>query len=154
MNLSRLSILLLAASCAACAAAPTQAAGSRTKSAHTHHRSQRRSAYAPVTGEWGSARAVLTLTATGGRIEYDCAQGSIDAPVVPDAHGAFRVAGQHFQGHGGPVRSEEDQPVARPATFRGTVSGNRMHLDVSSGSEQIGSFDLLRGATNQLHHCL
>jgi len=154
MNLSRLLILLLGASCAACAVAPTQAAGSRTKSAHIHHRSQRRAARAAVTGEWGSPRAVLTLTAKGGRIEYDCAQGSLDAPVVPDANGAFQVAGQHFQGHGGPVRSEEEQPVAQPATFRGTVSGDRMHLDVSSASEHIGSFDLQRGATDQLHHCL
>lgn len=152
MNLSRLLILLLAAFGAACAAPPTQATGSRTKAAtHPHHRRPGRS---PITGEWGSASAVLTLTASGGRIEYDCAQGSLDAPVVPDAHGAFRVAGQHVQGQGRPVRGEEAQPVSRPATFQGTISGNRMHLDVSSGSEHIGSYDLQRGVTDQLHHCL
>ena len=111
------------------------------------------SSSAALSGEWGGERAALTLTSSGGRIEYDCGQGTLDAPVIPDAHGAFQVSGQHVQARGGPIR-EGDTPSTQPVQYRGNVSGDRMQLDVSSGSGPIGSYVLRRGVSAQLHRCL
>lgn len=107
-----------------------------------------------LSGEWSGEHASLSFTSGGGRIEYDCAQGTLDAPLVPDASGVFSVAGRHVPGHGGPVRIEDQPPASQPALYRGTVSGDRMQLRVSVGGQQIGSYVLQRGANPQLFRCL
>ncbi len=112
------------------------------------------SSSAALTGEWGGERAALTLTPSGGRIEYDCGQGTLDAPIVPDAHGAFQVSGQHMQARGGPAPKEGDMPSTQPVQYRGSVSGDGMQLQVISGNDPIGSYRLQRGVSAQLHHCL
>lgn len=107
-----------------------------------------------LTGDWGGEHVALSLTASGGRIEYDCAQGTLDAPVVPDAAGTFSVAGRHVPGHGGPVRIEDQPPASQPAIYQGTVSGDRMQLRVSTGGQDTGAYVLQRGADPQLFRCL
>ncbi|MDB6162720.1 MAG: hypothetical protein JWL98_152 [Xanthomonadaceae bacterium] len=99
---------------------------------------------------------LLTLTASGGRIEYDCGQGTIDAPLRPDAGGAFSVRGTHLQGHGGPARVQEDEPTstAVPANYSGTVNGDTMRLRVTSNGDELGTYTLRRGADPQMVHCL
>lgn len=106
-----------------------------------------------LTGNWGGLHAGLVLTASGGRIEFDCASGSIDAPLHADTSGAFSATGTYAGGHGGPVR--QDAPDARqPAQYQGTVSGKRMELTVSSGGETIGSFQLERDGNGPMARCL
>ncbi len=145
-------LLLIALTCAACT---TSSAGLTDGSApSTFAQSPTQSAGAALTGEWGGKRAALTLTPTGGRIEYDCGQGTLDAPIVPDAHGAFQVSGQHVQARGGPAPKEGEMPTMQPVQYRGSVSADRMQLEVSSGNNSIGSYVLQRGASAQLHHCL
>ena len=145
-------LLLIALTCAACT---TSSAGLTDGSApSTVNHSTARSSSAALTGEWGGARAALTLTPSGGHIEYDCGQGTLDAPIVPGAHGAFQVSGQHMQARGGPAPKEGDTPSTQPVQYHGSVSGDRMHLEVSSGNDSIGSYVLQRGASAQLHHCL
>ena len=141
-------LLLIALTCAACT---TSSAGMTDGSAPS---TVNHSSNAALTGEWGGERAALTLTPSGGRIEYDCGQGTLDAPIVPDAHGAFRVSGQHMQGRGGPAPKEGEEPSTQPVQYHGSVSGDRMQLEVSSSNGSIGSYVLQRGASAQLHHCL
>ena len=138
MRLTRLSMLLVLA-CSSCAmpiadppAAPRGVA---------------------VTGDWGGEHAALSLSASGGRVQYDCAHGTLDAPVVADANGVFSVPGQHVREHGGPVRVGE-QPGSQPALYRGTVSGDRMQLHVTSGAAEIGTYLLQRGVDARLFRCL
>lgn len=107
-----------------------------------------------LTGTWGGLHVLLTLSANGGRIEYDCAQGTLDEPVRPDAHGVFHVRGQHIQNQGGPARVGDEPPAPRQATYDGSVSGDRMQLRVSSNGEAIGSYALRRGADPQMAYCL
>ena len=145
-------LLLIAMTCAACTTSSGEItdAGARSPVAQ----STTQSPSAALTGEWGGERAALTLTPSGGRIEYDCGQGTLDAPIVPDAHGAFQVSGQHVQARGGPAPREGDTPSTQPVQYRGSVTGDRMQLEVSSGNGPIGSYTLQRGASAQLHHCL
>ena len=38
----------------------------------------------PLTGAWGGRGASLSLTASEGTVEYDCAHGTISESLVPD----------------------------------------------------------------------
>lgn len=107
----------------------------------------------PVTGQWGGQHIGLTLDASGGRIEYDCATGTI-GPVIPAAGGAFVADGTHTPEHGGPVREGEVLP-SYTARFTGSVAGDRMTLSgrIETGVE-LGPFTLRRGAEPGIFRCL
>ena len=107
----------------------------------------------PLTGRWGGAHADLTLTPSGGTIEYDCAHGGLIAPLVPDGAGAFSVVGVHVPERGGPVR-EGEVPDSLPARFVGQLSRDRMTLRVLVGSDTLGPFELQLGAAPLLFRCL
>jgi len=105
-------------------------------------------------GSWGGEHAVLTLDASGGSIEFDCAHGTLPAPI-PLMHNSFDVAGDYVQEHGGPVR-EGEQVVHRAARYQGSVDGMRMTLTVtlSDTGDRIGSFTLTRGTSGRVFKCL
>ena len=44
-------------------------------------------------GAWGGDHAALTVTDNGGRVEFDCAHGTLDHPLQVDERGRFSVAG-------------------------------------------------------------
>jgi hypothetical protein len=108
-----------------------------------------------VTGNWGGEHIGLTATADSSQIEYDCAAGRIQGPIVLDAEGRFSAAGSHTIGQGGPVRMDE-APDVHPARYDGRVSGNRMELRVllSDRNEHIGTFRLERDAPPRVFRCL
>lgn len=109
-----------------------------------------------LTGSWGGAHIVLELTAEGGRVEYDCAHGTIAGPVIPDREGRFEAAGTHSAEHPGPVREEDERREGQPARYRGKLSGDTLTLTVTlkDSNEEIGTFTLTRGATPRLMKCL
>lgn len=127
-----MAILTLALGCAAASAAPRRA----------------------LTGSFGGPHVVLELDEHGGRIEYDCAHGTIDEPVVPDRDGAFEAPGTHVAEHPGPVREGEE--AGRAARYRGRISGARLLLTVTlvGSGEEIGAFTLTRDASSRLTKCL
>jgi hypothetical protein len=107
----------------------------------------------PVTGRWGGPHIGLTLDSSGGRIEYDCATGTI-GPIVPARDGGFAADGTHTPEHGGPVREGEVLPTYK-ARFSGSVAGDRMTLSgrVENGVE-LGPFQLRRDAEPAILRCL
>jgi hypothetical protein len=108
----------------------------------------------PLTGQWGGTHIGLTLTDTGGTIEYDCASGRLVEPLIPGPSGSFEAEGLHTPGHGGPAIEGEVLPTYR-THFTGTVHGNRMTL---TGQVEIGvllgPFALRRGAEAGIFRCL
>jgi hypothetical protein len=107
----------------------------------------------PLTGAWGGRGISLSLTETGGTVEYDCAHGTISSPLVPDDAGTVRATGVHVREHGGPVRDGE--PVdSSPAIFVGRVQGAALNLRVIVGTDTLGGFLAGQGATPQLFKCL
>lgn len=108
---------------------------------------------AGLEGAWGGVHAGLTLTPEGGTISYDCAHGTLDAPVQRDREGRFEVIGLHVREHGGPVRMG-DVLNSEPARYLGQVTGDRMVLQVLVGSDTLGPFTLQRGVAPQLLRCL
>jgi hypothetical protein len=109
---------------------------------------------APVTGEWGGKHVHLTLTATGGTLDYDCAAGTIDGPLRLDADGAFSAVGTHTPGWGGPEIEGRVLPAYR-VQYAGVVRGDRMRLHgrVENGVV-LGPLSLRRGREPIIFRCL
>ena len=107
-----------------------------------------------ATGLWGGQHLSFEVSSKGAKIEYDCAQATIDRPIVLDQQGRFSVSGRQFQERGGPVRQGEQTGYA--VTFSGEVKGKTMTLTVqnSSTKEDLGTFTLVHGARPKLVKCL
>jgi hypothetical protein len=107
-----------------------------------------------VNGTWGGDHALLEVTATSASIEFDCAHGTLPVPLTLN-RGAFDVAGDYIQEHGGPIRSDETVD-RQPARYTGTVSGNTMTLLVRlmATGEDRGRYSLMRGSTGRVFKCL
>jgi hypothetical protein len=107
----------------------------------------------PLTGSWGGTHVGLALDATGGRLEYDCAAGTV-GPIVPGPNGVFQVRGTHTPAAGGPDRVGEVRPTFH-ADFVGRVRGDRMSLTGTiENGVMLGPFELRRGAEPIIFRCL
>jgi len=95
----------------------------------------------------------MMVSDMGARLEYDCAVGTIDQPIVVDAGGRFAAKGSYTPERGGP-RREGPTAVAR-ARYAGRVSGDTMTLTVTleTGKERVGIFTLKRGDDVLLTKC-
>jgi hypothetical protein len=106
------------------------------------------------TGAWGGEHISLDVDAQGGRVEYDCAHGTIDQRIVPDARGHFDLRGTHVREHGGPVRKDETAD-SHPARYAGQIKGDTMSLTVTETDtkEVVGTFTLVYGQQARLMKC-
>jgi hypothetical protein len=105
--------------------------------------------------EWGGDHVGLTVSPTGGTLEYDCASGTIDQPVVAAANGNFVAQGTHTIGHGGPIMVGEI-PDRHPARYEGWTDGRTMKLSVTltDNGQKLGDFTLARGQSPHVFRCL
>ncbi len=110
---------------------------------------------ADLLGEWGGEHVGLAVTAAGATLEYDCASGTIDEPLKPDARGRFEARGTFVPGKGGPL-IEGEEPVRFPALHQGTTDGDTMTLRVTrlDTGESVGTFLLAKGVPPRVFHCL
>ena len=107
-----------------------------------------------LSGQWGGDHVGLVLEGGIGRLEYDCASGTIDEAIAPGPEGRFTAEGTHVPGQGGPVRVGQIFK-SYEAQYRGTVTGDEMQLTaVLDNGEVIGPYTLTRGAQPQLTRCL
>lgn len=106
-------------------------------------------------GIWGANGIGLTVEETGGKIEYDCADGEIEQKIRLDKCGSFVAAGVHIPLHGGPLRLDSP-PERQPVRYEGKISGNRMTLKVVriETNETIGEYVLERDKFPRIHRCL
>lgn len=105
-------------------------------------------------GNWGGEHIGLVVTANGAIVEYDCASGTIDQPLVA-ADGRFTAVGTHTRGHGGPVRDDEI-PDKHPARYDGQVDEDTMALEVTltDSGEKLGRYTLVLGRSPHVIKCL
>jgi hypothetical protein len=104
------------------------------------------------TGLWGGQHISMKVGAKSATIEYDCANGVIDGPLVVDAHGRFNLRGTHHMEHGGPIRADESSK-GQPATYTGSISGNTMTLTLKFGDADAEMFTLEKGKEGELFKC-
>ena len=105
-----------------------------------------------ATGVWGGQHINIKVGAKSAAIEYDCASGVIDGPLVVDSNGNFQLRGTHRMERGGPVRSDEE-PRQVPATYTGSVKGNTMTLTLKLSDSDEETFTLERGKQGDLFKC-
>jgi hypothetical protein len=104
-------------------------------------------------GSWGDDHVVLTVTDNGGRVEFDCAHGTLDHPLRLDDRGRFSVAGT-FVPDGGPVRTGEDSR-SRPARYQGRLDRQKLEFTVTvEGQTGQGPFTVTLGKSPKLTKCL
>jgi len=128
-------LLWAACFCLGCASAPTTAQST-----------------VPV-GVWGARGVNLDVSSTGGRIEYDCAHGSIDSPLSLDAGSRFDVRGTHVREQGGPI--PEHEPPGVPARYTGRLEEDSLTITVTltDSKEVVGTFTLKRNSEGVLRKC-
>jgi hypothetical protein len=106
-------------------------------------------------GTWGGDHVQLTVSQGGAAIQFDCAFGSLPAPISLD-HGEFNVIGLFVQEHGGPVRPGEQLPQFC-VVYSGSVYGSLMTLRVRTAdrsSQDLGTYSLGKGTIGTLLRCL
>jgi hypothetical protein len=110
---------------------------------------------ADLLGQWGGEHIGMTVTAAGATLEYDCASGTMNEPLIPDPQGRFETRGTFVPGKGGPV-IEGEEPLRLLAMHQGTTDGEIMTLHVIrlDNGEPVGTFFLVRGAPPRVFYCL
>ena len=110
---------------------------------------------AQIEGTWGAQHIMLVADNAGGVLEYDCAHGTIDEALIPDADGQFDFSGTHTRESGGPVHSGEE-PEVHAARYRGRVVGDRLTLTVTltDSGDVLGPYTLVRGDLGRVYKCL
>ncbi|HEV2043995.1 MAG TPA: hypothetical protein VGR05_04875 [Sphingomicrobium sp.] len=108
-----------------------------------------------VVGRWGGQHVGLELGTAGGTLDYDCAAGTIEGPLLVDAAGRFTAKGTHTPGIGGPAQIGVT-PRSHPANYSGSVRDDTMTLvvEVPAIPARIGPVSLRRGAEPVLLRCL
>jgi len=106
-------------------------------------------------GTWGGEQIKVAVEGNSATIEYSCAHGTINGPMVLDKKGNFKLLGTHTRERGGPTRSDENAN-AKPAVYTGTISGKTMTLTVklSESDEVIGTFKVVLGEEARLFRCM
>jgi len=104
------------------------------------------------TGVWGGEHINIEVAEKSASIEYDCAHGLIEGPLVVDANGRFSLHGTHTPERGGPISADEQQQ-AHPANYVGSISGNKMTLTLKLKGAEDETFTLEKGKQGDLFKC-
>lgn len=104
------------------------------------------------TGVWGGEHINIEVGTKSATIEYDCAHGVIEGPLVVDANGRFNLRGTHTPERGGPIRKDE-QPPSQPASYVGSISDNKMTLTLKLKDSEDETFTLEKGKQGELFKC-
>ena len=107
------------------------------------------------TGDWGGTGIAMTITDSGGSIQFDCADGNITRQLRMKKDGSFAAAGTLTSNGPGPVRADRI-PVGRPVMFKGKVEGKMIHLTMTDAKtgEKLGDYTAKHGQEPRLHRCL
>ena len=103
------------------------------------------------TGVWGGPHINIEVGEKSATIEYDCASGVIDGPLVVDGNGNFKLRGTHRIERGGPISADE-KPNEHSATYTGSIKGNTMTLTLKVGDSDE-TFTLEKGKEGELVKC-
>jgi hypothetical protein len=107
----------------------------------------------PLQGQWAGERMQVVIDAQGGRVEGDCASGTISGPVIVAADGRFTAQG-HFETYRpGPQRADEGVAVAQ-ASYAGELRDGNLKLTITpagGGTAQV--YTLQSGARVKLLRC-
>jgi hypothetical protein len=118
------------------------------------HSGPGRAASTIPSGQWGGPHVSLEAADTGAALEFDCAHGSIKAPLSLGADGRFHLPGTFIREHGGPIRIGEAED-SQEARYSGTIRGATMTLSIELARDQItdGPFTLQFESPGKIFKC-
>jgi len=102
-------------------------------------------------GDWGGDHVAVEATGDAVATRFDCAHGSIEAPVALDRGGRFSAPGEYV------VDAGPSRPL--DATYEGTVRGDRLDLRVLIETvpfeppDTAGPFVAFRGGEARVTYC-
>lgn len=96
----------------------------------------------------------MVMSSKNTTFEFDCAQGVIMSSIKPDAGGDFEATGTYTPQRGGPIK-KDSPPNDLPATYKGTIHGDSMTLEVllADKAQQPPPLTLKRGETARITKC-
>ena len=104
-------------------------------------------------GQWAGDRLQLSMDAQGGRVQTDCANGTIAGPLQRAADGRYTASGTFEQHRPGPQRNEAAAPAA--AQYSGELHDGVLTLSIlPAGASTAEIFRLREGARVKLVRCL
>ena len=109
-----------------------------------------------IYGIWGGEGLVMVIGPEGTTLEYDCATGTIDEPIIPDAEGMFEVSGTH-NAPSVPLGMPDAPPAnIQTAHISGTIEGQTMVVTVTFDVSEtvLGPYRLTFGDPGTLFKCL
>ena len=102
-------------------------------------------------GSWGGDHVAMTVTADSVELEFDCARGYIDKPLVIDSHGSFKMQGTYRRER--PAAAQADSEDGTPVVYAGSIKGDVMRLEVQIPGQENISFQLVRGEEGRITKC-
>ena len=105
-------------------------------------------------GIWGGPHVRLSMSEGAIQVEFDCANGTINAPLGTDAQGRFDMPGTFVREGPGPIRVGRT-PSARSARYSGRIEGKTMTLivNLTEPDEALGTYTLTQGSEGRLWKC-
>jgi hypothetical protein len=105
-------------------------------------------------GTWAGQHIVMEVTSTGATVEFDCAHGTLDAPLALDSGGRFEVSGSFTPERGGPTRGDSASRAV-PARYTGSLDDSTLTVTVvlTENKVTVGVFTLRHGARARLFKC-
>lgn len=105
-------------------------------------------------GVWGGQHIRAEVTDSGATIEFDCAHGTIDQPIILDVKGRFDVQGKFTTERGGPTRRDEESND-RLVHYVGQLKEQALSLTITDAGtkETIDSFTLTHGSDGRIMKC-
>lgn len=106
-----------------------------------------------ATGTWSGPNVRIQVESGSAKIDYSCANGTIEGPLTFDSKGRFTWRGRYYREGPGPVRVSDEGGVA--AVYTGSVKDGTMTLTVKlSDSKEVGdTFTLKRGSAGRVFKC-
>ncbi len=104
-------------------------------------------------GQWAGDRLQLSIDDHGGRVQMDCASGTIIGPLRLAADGHYTANGTFEQHQSGPQRGDAAAPSS--ARYSGELRDGVLKLSIlPAGATSPEIFNLREGAQVKLVRCL
>jgi hypothetical protein len=105
-------------------------------------------------GIWGGQHIGMIVSDSSATLDYDCAHGTIDEPIITDDNGMFSVTGIYVFEKGGPIKLGEILDK-HPAVYEGSIKGKEMTLIVKLTDTDvvIDTFSLTFKAEPIIYKC-
>ena len=106
-------------------------------------------------GRWGGTGIALDVTASGAKVELNCAHGTIEGALSLDDKGGFDLPGTLVRERPGPVRMDREEEPGLAVRYVGRLDGETLELRIirPEAPGPPGPLAAKHGQTPRLRKC-